>query len=59
MVCMIPVSISEITLRATVDNLQESNFDSKFVMDAQRQILVVKLTELFKHDQMRDVYDSK
>ena len=58
MVLLIPVGIGELTLRETVENLREANFDNKFVADAQRQILEVKLVDLFKHEQIRDIYDS-
>lgn len=58
MVCMIPVGIGELAFRETVENLREANFDNKFVADAQRQILEVKLVDLFMREQMQDMYNS-
>lgn len=55
LVFLVPVGIGEILLRATVEKLRETNFDNKFVADAQRQILEVKITDLFLQEQMRDI----
>lgn len=57
-ICLIPVGISEIALRATVDNLREAHFDKKFIAEAQRHILEVKLVDLFRQEQMRGIYDN-
>lgn len=53
--CLIPVGISEMALRDTVDNLREADFDCKFVADAQRQILEVKLVDLIWQEQIKDL----
>lgn len=53
-VLCVPVMVSEILLRNTIENLQEADFDSKFVADAQRQILEVKIVDLFKIEQSKD-----
>lgn len=59
MVFMIPVGIGELAFRETVENLREANFDNKFVADAQRQILEVKLVDLFMREQMQDSSSSE
>lgn len=54
-IALVPVAISEIALRATVDGLREANFDKAFVANAQRQILEVKLSDLVIQEQLRDM----
>lgn len=50
-----PLGVTEILINATVDNLKEKSFESKFVADAQKQILQVKISELFANLQMEDI----
>lgn len=54
-VLCVPAMISEILLRNTIDNLREADFDSKFVADAQQQILEVKIVDLFRLEQSKDI----
>ena len=55
MLALIPVCISEIAFRATVEGLREASFDNTFVAKAQRQILEVKLIDLIRQEQLRDM----
>ena len=55
LLCLIPVGIGEVALKNTVDKLKEANFDKKFIADAQRQILEVKLVDLFLREQLDDI----
>lgn len=52
---LVPVCISEMVLRATVEGLKEAGFDNTFVAKAQRQILEVKLIDLIRQEQLRDM----
>lgn len=54
-ICLIPVGVGEIIFDITLDGLKEADFDGKFVGDAQKQILEVKILEIFKHKQMEDI----
>lgn len=55
LLCLFPVGIGEVALKNTVDKLKEANFDKKFIADAQRQILEVKLVDLFLREQIEDI----
>ena len=56
LISLIPFGVGEILFRATLDGLQEFSFDLKFVEDAQKQILEVKLLEFFKNEQTKDIF---
>ena len=49
----IPVAISEIAVKSTINGLINSNFDKEFVEAAQKQILLIQLCEYISIEQLR------
>lgn len=49
----IPIGLSEAVVDTVVQSLRDSNFDKKFVSDAQRHILQIKICEFFTNEQIK------
>lgn len=52
----IPVVAGELLVKGVVDEMQEKDFDNKFIADAQRRILEVKMIELFPQMQIKKMF---
>ena len=54
-ILVLPVGISEVTARYIAEELQDSNFDRKFIAEAQRHILQIKLCEFVSNEQIKQI----
>ena len=52
----IPVVAGELLVKGVVDEMQEKDFDNKFIADAQRRILEEKMIELFPQMQIKKMF---